>query len=351
MRGKILQRRSTYVVAIGAAVGLVAVACGSNGSSQFNDQNPPGSSSSSGGLANLEDSGFSLAALADADPPNQWCGPAGEAPDAGTLGGSPDCPTDKNLEGCPCGNDYTATAACWPGLRKNRDVGICKDGVTKCMPSGEGALGGAWGPCTGAVLPAPGATTGPNACGCFSQGQWHIDNLVPYFFMYSDGKTYSQSTTQDPDSGATVFPVIPDGGVGLPEPPPAPGGPWSTDQLTVDCAGNFALTYTLKAGDYNNPKPTDCVLASVSLPSTYYPTADVAMPFPILPAWTADASHTACANQFHTMGGYGEMSVLGESVLCQQIDNGSGGSFVFHRIQYCAPGATNCGQDGSGTFK
>jgi hypothetical protein len=45
------------------------------------------------------------------------------------------------------------------------------------------------------------------------------------------------------------------------------------------------------------------------------------------------------------------MSVLGESVLCQQIDDGSGHSFVFHRIQYCPPSQPSCGQDGSGTFK
>jgi hypothetical protein len=44
------------------------------------------------------------------------------------------------------------------------------------------------------------------------------------------------------------------------------------------------------------------------------------------------------------------MSVLGESVLCQDIDGPNGGSFVFHRIQYCPASNPNCGQDGSGTF-
>ena len=344
-----LRSTSAYVIALSVAAVFVAVACGSSGGSNFNPNGGSSGGSSSGdNNANLGDSGFSLDALAAADPPNQWCGPDGGEPDAGTLGGSPDCPTDKNLQGCPCGNAGD-TAACWPGLRKNRDVGICKDGTATCQRGLE--QGNTWGPCVGAVLPQPGATTGPAACGCFSEGQWHIDNLIPFFVTYSDGKTYSLSTTQDPDGGATVFPILPTDGGAYPEPPPAPPGPWSTDQLSVDCEGTFTLSYELKAGDFNNPKSTDCSLVKVTLPATYYAQANVSQPFPILPAWTADATHTACANAFHNNGGYGEMSVVGESVLCQQIDNGSGGSFVFHRIQYCAPNATNCGQDGSGTFK
>ncbi len=335
------------------AVSMIAAACGSSGGSTFNDpsSSSSGGSSSSSNLADLADSGFSLDALAAEDPPNQWCGPDGGEPNQPPLGGSPDCPTDKNLETCPCGPVGT-TAACWTGLRANRGIGDCKDGTTTCVASGETNTG-AWGPCVGEVLPQPGATTPAAACSCFSKGQRHIDNLVPFFITYGTGSsavTYSESTTQDPDGGATVYPQLPTDGGAYPEPPPAPGGPWSTDELTVECAGTFTLTYTLKAGDFNNPQPTDCVLESQTLPATYYATAGVPQAWPTLPAWTEDGSHTACANAFHENGGYGEMSVLGESVLCQHIDDGSGGSLVFHRIQYCAPNATNCGQDGSGTF-
>ena len=58
-----------------------------------------------------------------------------------------------------------------------------------------------------------------------------------------------------------------------------------------------------------------------------------------------------CAANFHQNGGYGEMSVLGVSVLCQHIASDAGTSFVFHRIQYCPASNPNCGQDGTGTFK
>jgi len=183
-----------------------------------------GSGDNGGNLDLIDGGGFSLDALAAADPPNQWCGPAADAPAAPpALGGTPDCPTDKNLQGCPCGPVGT-TAACWPGLRKNRDVGDCKDGVTTCAQAGE--VGNVWGPCEGAVLPDPNATTGPAACGCFSEGQWHIDNLVPYFITYgTSGPTIALSTTQDPDGGAPVLPVV---GANTPDPPPMPTASWST---------------------------------------------------------------------------------------------------------------------------
>jgi hypothetical protein len=345
MRAHLRQTTSSVVIAFSVGAGLIAAACGSSGGSLFS---PSGSDS---GIAqppftgDLLDAGFSLDALAAADPPNQWCGPDGGAPPVQSLGGTPDCPTDKNLQGCPCSN-VGQTAACWPGLRSNRNVGDCKDGKAACVVSGEGFS--SWGPCVGAVLPDPTATDGPAACGCFSQGQWHIENLIPYFITFSDGKTFSMSTSQDPDGGATVFPVVT---ANEPEPPPMPPPVWSKDDLTVDCAGTFTLSYELKAGDFNNPLATDCSLSKVTLPQTYYADAGAPQEFPVLPSWYEDATHTACANQFHTMGGYGEMSVVGVSNLCQHIDDGKGNSFVFHRIQYCAPGATNCGQDGSGTFK
>jgi len=347
MHSHLRQCTTSAAVVLSLAIALVGAACGSSQSSLFNATNGDGGASAGppfNGADLLDGGGFSLDALAAEDPPNQWCGPDGGAPSPPPIGGTPSCPTDKNLQGCPCGPVGT-TAACWPGLRSNRDVGDCKDGVTTCQATGE--VGYTWGPCVGAVLPDPNAPPGPAACTCFSEGQWHIENLVPYFITYSDGKTFSLSTTQDPDGGATVYPVVTST---EPEPPPMPTDVWSRDDLTVDCAGTFTLCYELKAGNYANPLPTDCSLTKVCLPSTYYPTADAKQEFPVLPSWYEDGSHTACANAFHETGGYGEMSVLGESVLCQHIDNGSGGSFVFHRIQYCAANDTSCGQDGSGTF-
>src|SRR5262249_46544804 len=115
------------------------------------------------------------------DPPPMMCGP-----DSGVTpkppGGTPDCPDDKNREGCPCPKEGQ-TAACWPGFRKNRSKGDCKDGTTTCKKISETELG--WGPCEGYVLPS--GTTGKAACTCFSGGSWNIANLSPCFFSDSSG--------------------------------------------------------------------------------------------------------------------------------------------------------------------
>ena len=39
------------------------------------------------------------------------------------------------------------TAPCWPGKRKHRNRGACKDGVTTCQQNNEFKL--AWGACVG----------------------------------------------------------------------------------------------------------------------------------------------------------------------------------------------------------
>jgi hypothetical protein len=359
MRTMTLSRSSSFVVALSASVGLVAAACGSSNGSLFSPNDDAGSlagpNNGDGAIGLLEAGSFDLDALAAEDPPNQWCGPEGGGPaPPPPIGGTPDCPSDKNLPGCPCSTPGQ-TAACWPGLRGNRGVGQCKDGTTTCAQTGE--VGAAWGPCEGYVLPTPGAVGGAAACGCFSEGQWHIENLVPFFITYADGKTYSVSTSQDPDAGTTVFPPVTNN---MPEPPPTPTNDWSKDDLKVDCEGTFTLCYELKAGDFNHPQPSDCSITKICLPPTFYAKADTVQSFPPLPGWEADSSHGACAVQFHDQGGYGEMSVLGESVLCQHI--GQGSPFVFHRIQYCEakcedpankadPACVACGQDGSGTFK
>ncbi len=347
---------SYTVLALAGAVALVASACGSaNDSSLFpngGDAGPDGGifageNNADGNFSTDLDASQGTDAIYANDPPPQWCGPA----DAGFTPpppptGSASCPSDKNLQGCPC-TKAGETAACWPGLRRNRGVGICKDGQATCQQSGEFGL--TWGPCQGAVLPQPNGPTAADKCECFSQGQWHIENLDPYFVTYTPAggghTTYGISTYQDPATGASTNPTFPPN-----PPPPVPTVQWSKDDLTVDCAGQFVLCYELKAGDFNHPQPTDCSVAKVCLPSTFYPTANTKMEFPPLPGWLADASHSACSDSFHNNGGYGEMTVKGQTVMCDAIDDGSGNPFVFHRIQYCPASNTNCGQDGTGVF-
>ncbi|MFH2004985.1 MAG: hypothetical protein ABI333_00230 [bacterium] len=282
-----------------------------------------------------------------ADPPPQYCGPG--SPDAAVLpGGTPECPDDKNREGCPCA-PHGATAPCWPGLRVDRNRGICQDGVTTCLYFNE--FVGQWGPCEGYVLPVPGATLGPQACNCFSMGSWEIDNLSPCFVTYNGNQIYAVSTF-DAGGGAQCPTNLPQN----PPPNPEPGYDWSANRLNVDCAGQFELCYTLRAGDENNPDPVnDCVVVSVCV-DAWYDTPGVVQDLPNLPGWTS--SNTTCAAQFANSGGYGEMSVVGLSVECEDIDD-NGSAYIFHRIGYCplscntnpsAPECQNCGNGGSGSF-
>jgi hypothetical protein len=284
------------------------------------------------------------------DPPPEQCFPdggRGDPPDP--PGGTPECPDDKNREGCPCGKEGEE-APCWPGLRANRNRGICKDGVTRCEYWDE--FYNVWGPCEGYVLPMPGATLGANACKCFSMGQWALDNLSPCFVTYSGGAVYGVSTYIKPDGNADC----PTAQSNTPPPSPQPGQPWTTNRLTVDCAGQFELCYTLKAGDVEDPQATDCTVARVCV-QAWYEKADEEQELPTLPAWTS--TDPACSRNFNDNGGYGEMSVLGLSEDCEEIDDGSGGHYVFNRVGYCPmdcadrpndPDCIDCVQGGSGTF-
>src|SRR5688572_23655589 len=123
-----------------------------------------------GGVAPTDDLAFDRDAFYIDDPPPMYC-----ALDGGLLtpppppGGTLDCPDDKNREGCPCPAEGM-TASCWPGARKNRNLGICKDGMTTCQRRSEVQLG--WGPCMGYVLPLSPPGNGANSCECFSHGLW-----------------------------------------------------------------------------------------------------------------------------------------------------------------------------------
>ncbi len=332
----------------------VIAACGTGKPSGF-DEGSKASQEGGSGLGNDNGSGLSFDAgtPVDADPYKNdplppWCGADGGPVPPPPPGGTLECPDDKNKEGCPC-TTAGQTAACWPGLRVNRHLGMCKDGTTTCTHRNE--TSNTWGPCVGAVLPQAGATKGKAACKCFSAGQWKLSNLSPCFITYNGTTTYGVSTVLD-TGGQAQCPEPP-----ATPPPPLPPSIWSTDTLNVDCAGHFKLCYELKAGDFANAKPTDCSLAKVCVEGDYLK-ENVEQPFPDLAPWTSP--DTACAAQFASTGGYGEMTVIGQSVLCDKVDDGSGNPLVFNRVQYCkqecmqnpnAPGCPpNCQQGGSGQF-
>ena len=272
------------------------------------------------------------------DPPPKWCGPANGAKPPPSPGGTPECPDDKNREGCPC-KKVGETASCWPGKRVNRELGICKDGTTRCEAQGE--LGKAWGKCEGFVLPDKTAAKGKAACKCFSAGGWKIDNLQPCFVTSSNGN-YATSADCDPNK-----PIPPN---------TTPSTPWSPNTVTVDCAGHFKLCYSLKAGDAKNPKASDCSLMTVCTEDDYV-AANKPQTFPQLPAWSS--TNASCVDQM-VKGGpvYGEMTVQGKSALCDDISD-SGKPLVFNRVQYCpmdcsqrptAPDCAKCGASGAGQF-
>lgn len=276
------------------------------------------------------------------DPPPPYCGPD-DMHMVETPTGSLACPSDKNREGCPC-PEAGMQAPCWPGKRLNREHGICQDGTALCTDTIEFGL--RWGACQGYVLPVEGATTGPDACRCFSSGMWKLSNLSPCIYRGTDTWLYSSKLNEDGTLNCGV----------ASEPPALPEGIWSTSTLNVDCAGQFTLCFTIKAGDVNNPSPDDCVVME-TCHDVFYEEARVDQMLPDLPSWRS--LDNACARDFDMRGGYGEMSVLGESIECDEIDDGSGGRYIFHRTNYCppscqmtpdAPGCTECRTGGSGEF-
>jgi hypothetical protein len=324
----ILSSRNVLVSILSCgAIAAVVIACGSTGSTF----QPPGPTNP----GFTRDSGFGEAGppqddITRNDPPPPWCGPDSGVPQPPPITGTAECPDDKNLPGCGCKN-VGDKAACWTGYRKQRHLGNCKDGTTTCV--GKDEVNNVWGPCVGEVLPVKDQATGKDACGCFSIGEWKIDNTAPCNWT-NDGTNYFAFAATFDGSGNTTdcaLGKIPPVGV-------APSGIWSTDTLKVDCAGTFKLCFKIKAGDYNNPQPTDCELGEVCVDAEYT-TPNVEQKLPDLVTWAG--KDPACSKKWEhdtpntVSPGYGEMVVRGKSFTCDAIDDGNGNDFVFHRVQYC----------------
>ncbi|MDH5676527.1 MAG: hypothetical protein OEZ06_30690 [Myxococcales bacterium] len=298
--------------------------------------------------ANPDQPTFDAAPAADAffiaDDPPPYCGPDGVMEVGADPGGTLECPADKNRQGCRCETEGEV-AACWPGKRINRNQGICEDGMTLCKNDPEFGL--TWGPCEGYVLPVEGAESGPSSCRCFSSGTWALTNLSPCIFRGTN--TYLYSSKLDGTGGI-------DCGSNISEPPDVPTGNWSESTLKVDCAGQFELCFTIKAGDVENPQPDDCEIMQECV-DVWYPEPGEVVELPALPSWSSPNSQ--CADEFDRSGGYGEMSVQGKSIQCDEVDDGSGNPYVFNRTNYCppscqdtpnAPACVDCKTGGSGSF-
>jgi hypothetical protein len=130
-------------------------------------------------------------------------------------------------------------------------------------------------------------------------------------------------------------------------PPPVPVTAWSEATLNVGCAGQFTLCFQIKAGDVAHPGADDCVVTRQCV-DVWYDTPGSDMALPALTPWTS--TDVACSKRFIDSGGYGETTVLGRTVECEGIDDGSGQPIVFFRTKYCPVGAVGCQTGGSGDF-
>lgn len=362
-------------VFLGGALSILALHCSAGGDS--GGGSGAGSGVGGGGGSGAQGSGgdsgliispdgeapdYSTDAFFAVDPPPPDCSDSGAQPIK--PGGTPECPDDKNLQGCPC-KTQGATAPCWPGKRKNRNRGACKDGVTTCSGASEFKL--AWGECKGytgvappTFEPPPGAT-GKAACTCFSGGYWDVKNTSPCFYTDGSGKVVGGVSTILEAAG----PRCPtqqevDFATGK-----APVQPFSPSTLKVDCNGYFKLCFTLQAlsaqGGTKNPA-ADCQVMKVCTEGHYGDAgkgpggADGEMKMPDLPSWvTKTAAETACAGLFYKNGGYGSFAVEGISDECDQVKK------TFMTFDYCPiycndpankskPECVNCTTGSGGPF-
>jgi len=136
-----LQR--TFILLL-CAVGAMSGGCGPAEGSEWATNEKPIVSSKSGG----HDAGKAGSA---GKPGDAGAKPVWDAGDSHELCGNglDDDGNGKVDEGCPCGKP---TQPCYPGKPSQAGVGSCTQGVQNCLKNGEFTI---WGPCQGAVLPAP----------------------------------------------------------------------------------------------------------------------------------------------------------------------------------------------------
>jgi hypothetical protein len=223
--------------------------------------------------------------------------------------------------------------ACGSGGEQARDGGA---------DTGSARPDGAAPPSDAASRDAP--TSNPDGssatCGtCFVQATWHVDNLSPCFDeAFGDGGTETILGAVSTVLSGSLYMCPAD-------PTTLPSQPWSTDSLTADCAGEYTLCVTLKAGNPFAPEPTDCIMAQSCAQGTYAASGQ-AQTWPPLPAWITDSAQLACAMALDASGGYADLSVSGTATGCGSV------SKVLQRVSYCpagcqanpsGPGCSNCG--------
>lgn len=235
----------------------------------------------------------------------------GDWPKACDAGGIPPivtgttlCPSDENRAGCTC-PEAGVTAPCWTGDRTRRGHGTCQDGVATCNVTG-GTLG--WSECQGQVAPV--GSTPPASCTCMSNVAWNAPVLSPCF-VENGSSVITAVSSSLPDAACPPFD---DAG----NPVVAPT--WTTDTLQGDCTGAYTICYTMKAGDPQNPQPTDCVVATVCTTQSHYDDAGAVQSLPPLPSWITDGgADLTCGQSFAANGGYAIVTLQGQSDECENV--------------------------------
>jgi hypothetical protein len=135
-----MKRRTVCVMGIGLAL---LVACGSSsGQAGFADPDEAGTGNGSNG-----------------GPGSPFLGT-----DPSADGGVHDCDvTSLDQSGCGCPMPG-ATRACYTAASATQNKGACHDGTQTC--TGHSEVGSVWGPCTGAVTPAPESCAGTVDTNC-----------------------------------------------------------------------------------------------------------------------------------------------------------------------------------------
>jgi hypothetical protein len=92
-----------------------------------------------------------------------------------------------------------------------------------------------------------------------------------------------------------------------------PTAPWTKLRIGSPCAGDGKLCFSLRQGDSEDPKASDCVLATHCVDFAYQ-AEDGMLELPALPGWTV--TDEACAVRYESFGGYLEFHAEAEGLGC-----------------------------------
>jgi hypothetical protein len=220
-------------------------------------------------------------------------------------------PTSSSTFAGSTGSDTGTNTTTNTGTSTSTSTSTAQGGASGTGSASGGASGVGGGATSGAGGSASnGAGGGDPTCGCFDNTRWDIDNLSPCYFTTTSSNGTMTTVVVSTDATTMMCPAS----ASMP-----PTAPWSTDSFETDCAGQYHLCITLKAGDPNAPQSTDCVIEKDCV-DVDLAAANTLQMAPDLPGWLASGATPACVDQFINMGGYGLLTADG-TVSCGQVSS------------------------------